>query len=79
MDLLSLGNRRFHRFFRDKPEMLRQCGVLGPGAEDAGRVAEALQRVGGHDPVDGMASVRAPTTRQLIVAPVSLISLPYFS
>lgn len=55
------------------------CKILGPGSEDEGRVAEALQRVGGHDPVDGMASVRAPTTRQLIVAPVILISLPYFS
>jgi hypothetical protein len=45
--------------------MLRQCGVLGPGAEDAGRVAEALQRVGGHDPVNGMEAVAESVTREL--------------
>ncbi len=57
MDLLRLGDGRFHRFLRLKPEVRHQRGVRGPGHKDPGRVFEPLQGIGGHDPVDGVEPV----------------------
>lgn len=59
MDVPGARHRLLDAARNVEAEVARHVRILGSGHDDAPDVAEALQRVGGQDPVDRMEGVAA--------------------